>query len=234
MNQDISKIHYEVLDHKRLKLFNSLAPLLVQSFVLSGGTALALQIKHRKSFDFDFFCDKEISSNLIGKLKNLIKISTLLVNTRDELSFMTPDDIKVSLIYYPFFKFKDDKFVELQNGIKLFTINEISAQKAYAIGRRGTYRDYYDLYSILKDSYLTLKEIIEISQKIYSSVFNPKLFLEQLVYFEDLTNFEIIPIDESLKTPDFKDVKLFLEKEVKNFLKDLELKNREHDPTSTN
>lgn len=219
MKKDISKIHYEVLDKKRLNLLNRLAPL-VKNFVLSGGTALALQIKHRKSFDFDFFSDQAISSSLIGKLKDLVEISTILVNTSDELSFMVSNDIKISFIYYPLLNIKHSGITELKNGIKLFSINEIAAQKAYTIGRRGTYRDYYDIYAILHGKHLTLKGIIESAQKVYGEIFNPKLFLEQLVYFSDLTNFEMIPADDSKKIPDSKEVKSYFEKEVRKILKD--------------
>lgn len=219
MKRDILKIHYEVLENRRLKLLNDLASL-VKDFVLSGGTALALQIKHRKSFDFDLFSDQEISSSLIGKLKDLIKISVILVNTSDELSFMVSDDIKVSFIYYPFFNIKQAKLIKLKNGLKMFSIDEIAAQKAYTIGRRGTYRDYYDIYALIKNKYLTLKDIIEFAKNIYGEIFNPKLFLEQLVYFDDLTNFEIIPADALQKIPDPKEVKSFLGKEVKKVLED--------------
>jgi len=217
MKKNISKIHYEVLDKKKLNLLNQLAPL-VKNFVLSGGTALSLQIKHRQSFDFDFFSKTEIPADFLARLKKGIKISSVLVNKPEELTIYDENDIKISFICYPFFKPTD--LIKLHNGIKLFSIKEIAAQKAYTIGRRGTYRDYFDIYAILCGQYLTLKKIIKVAEEIYDEIFNPKLFLEQLVYFNDLTNFEIIPVKGSDKTPNPEEVKSFLENEVKEVLKD--------------
>lgn len=50
-----SMLHLEILDQKR----QTLLPLVAtagQGFYLAGGTALALQLGHQDSIDFDFFC----------------------------------------------------------------------------------------------------------------------------------------------------------------------------------
>lgn len=215
MKKDISRIHYEILDSQKIKILDDLAKL-SKNFVLSGGTALALQINHRKSFDLDFFSQKEIPSNLLGKLKNLLKVTTVLVNSPDELSIMVLPEIKISFIYYPFSSNQD--LVTIKDNLRIFSVPILAAQKAYTIGRRGTYRDYFDIYAILKDKYLTLEKIIKRAQEIYGEIFNPKLFLEQLVYFDDLTNFEIIPVESSAALPSHDEVKSFLEEETKKIL----------------
>jgi len=220
MSKDTSRIHYEILDKKRLEILGKLAPL-TANFVLSGGTALSLQINHRKSYDFDFFANRAISVNLLPDLQKIVPIDRVLVNNSDELSVMTTDNIKISFIYYPFLK--KSELIEIQNGIKILPISVIASQKAYTIGRRGTYRDYFDIYSILKGECLSLAEIIKVAQEIYGNeIFNPKLFLEQLVYFDDLTNFEIIPVESSKVLPGSDEVKLYLQEEVKKVLKDWE------------
>jgi hypothetical protein len=48
-------MHTEALTKEGLQLFPSLAAF--DDFYLAGGTALALQIGHRLSVDFDLFCD---------------------------------------------------------------------------------------------------------------------------------------------------------------------------------
>jgi len=47
-------LHWEILDEKRLGMVAKLRPF-KKNFYLAGGTALALQIGHRTSMDFDFF-----------------------------------------------------------------------------------------------------------------------------------------------------------------------------------
>ena len=50
--------------------------------------------------------------------------------------------------------------------VKILPVKEIAAMKAYTLGRRGTFKDYVDLYFILKDGHATLEEIKGIAKKI--------------------------------------------------------------------
>jgi len=61
------KLHLDILDKPRTTLLKKLTTH-TKGFILSGGTALALQLGHRKSFDFDFFSQTEIPANLLEKL----------------------------------------------------------------------------------------------------------------------------------------------------------------------
>lgn len=215
MTKNILNLHLEILDNKRQKLLEDLLPY-VQDFILSGGTALALQLKHRKSFDFDFFSFSQISRKLLKKLSEDLEIQNIAVDTTDELTFFTKNNIKITFLYYPFKP--HFKIMDLENGLSIFPVQEIALQKAYTIGRRGEYRDYFDLYAILKNDYISLSDIMNFAKKVYGQVFDEKIFLEQLVYFGDLTNFEIIPFD-STSIPKPEDVKQFFEELVKNYIK---------------
>lgn len=195
MNKSILKIHLDILDSKRKELLKKLLPF-VENFVLGGGTALSLQINHRISFDFDFFTFSPVPKQLLEKLSKEIRIGNIVIDTSDELTFLTEDEIKVTFLYYPFKAGLEP--VESENGLKLFSVKEIAIQKAYAIGRRGEYRDYFDLYTILTGLHIGLKEIIDEAKQVYKSVFDEKLFLEQLVYFGDIANFKVIPITGKL------------------------------------
>ena len=66
-------------------------------FYLAGGTALALQIGHRVSVDFDLFCEGDISKDLLPKLKKVFpeyksEISPL-INNPEELTGDVVGDI---------------------------------------------------------------------------------------------------------------------------------------------
>lgn len=214
MNKNILKIHEGVLDKDKHELLDKLLPY-AKDFVLAGGTALALQINHRKSFDFDFFSSHQIPKNFLEKLSNTIPIANVAIDSADELTFFTRNKIKVTYLHYPFgHAFSIET---LENGLKIFGIKDIAIKKAYTIGRRGEYRDYFDLYTILKNNYVDLAELINFAKKIYGSVFDEKIFLTQLVYFEDLRNFDIIPVNGS-KLPKPEEVKHFFEKLIKNYI----------------
>lgn len=216
MNENISKIYLNILDQKRQEVLSKLQPILAD-FVLGGGTALALQIKHRQSFDFDFFTLKPIEKNLLEKVSQLgfSNIETIF-DTENELSLIIDRTIKITFLLYPFSKIFDRVFSG-QN-MRIFSLSGLAAQKAYTIGRRGVWRDYYDVFSLLNNHYFTLKEVVELATQEYGDIFNSKLFLSQLVYFHDIHDFEIEPIESGLTIKSSDEVKSFLEEEVKNYL----------------
>ncbi|MCX6810249.1 MAG: nucleotidyl transferase AbiEii/AbiGii toxin family protein [Candidatus Berkelbacteria bacterium] len=214
MQQTISKLQREILSQEQLRLLSVLENHF-KDFILGGGTALAMQIKHRKSFDFDFFSPKAIPKNLLLKIKEIVPVDRVALDTNDELTIYSKN-IKITILYYPFVEvFKN---TATDKDLRYFPLSIIAAQKAYAIGRRGAYRDYYDLYSILNQKYLTLEEIIKNSEDIFAAVFNSKIFLEQLVYFDDLTDFEILPIDETHNITSQDTVKRFFESIVLEYV----------------
>ncbi|MFC1815390.1 hypothetical protein ACFL0M_05470 [Thermodesulfobacteriota bacterium] len=70
-------------------------------------------------------------------------------------------------------------------------IVEIGAMKAYALGRRCMWKDYIDLYFLLKFK-LSIDALIAKAKEIFENNFNSKLFREQLCYFDDIDNSESI------------------------------------------
>lgn len=159
-------------------------------FCLAGGTALALQIGHRMSVDFDLFSEKDIPDDLFDKVKKIFfdKSLSLSVNDTNELTVFI-DGIKTTFLKYPF-----PTILSVVNyeGVGLLSVKEVAATKAYTIGRRGSYKDYIDLYFIISGGYFSLEEIIALAEKKYGSEFNSRLFLEQLIYLEDIKDIEII------------------------------------------
>ena len=60
--------------------------------------------------------------------------------------------------------------------------------KAFELGGRAKWKDYVDLYFILKDHY-TIEDIAKRAVINFGGAFNKKLFKEQLSYFKDI-NYE--------------------------------------------
>ncbi len=180
--------------------------------ILGGGTALALQLGHRQSIDFDFFCSKLISSKLILKIKDIFGEIKILINNSDELTFLTPNKVKITFLYYPFkFNSQPLNFEDL----KLLNILDISATKAYALNRRASIKDYIDIYTILKSG-ITLPQIIKKAINIFGELFSEKLFLSQLLFMEDIdpSSFgEILFIGKN--KPDFKQIQNYFKEQIK-------------------
>lgn len=64
----------------------------------------------------------------------------------------------------------------------------LAAMKAFALGRRAKWKDYLDLYFILKDFH-TFREIADKATEIFKEQFSEKLFKMQLGYFKGI-NYE--------------------------------------------
>ena len=164
----------------------------INDFYLAGGTALTLQIGHRISVDFDLFTEKEILKSHLSLVKKVFRDSVIAVsvNNSEELTLFI-DEVKVTFLAYPFPVVLD--FVVFEK-MPMLDIKELAATKAYTIGRRGSYRDYVDLYFVLSEKMILLEEILELAKKKYAHEFNGRLFLEQMAYLDDIDDTEIMPL----------------------------------------
>ena len=170
----------------------SLLPLIRRfnsSFYLVGGTALALQLGHRRSVDFDLFTDKNFDSLDIRTTikKQRHTINRVLIETKTEFTLFV-DNTKMTFYVYPYSVKHQTNF---ENIISLPDTLTIATMKAFALGRRAKWKDYVDLYFILRHH--SLKEIVSKAHEYYTvGEFDEKLFREQLAYFKDLDYSESI------------------------------------------
>lgn len=163
-------------------------------FYLAGGTALALQLGHRVSADFDLFSEVDISAALLPLVQKTFDKSPfqISVNSREELTVFV-NGVKITFLNYPFPVLEN--MVEY-GGLKMLGVSEIAATKAYTIGRRGSFKDYVDLYFAVKKKIIDLDGIMGRADKKYGGYFNGRLFLEQLIYLDDIEDTEIIFLKE--------------------------------------
>ena len=174
-------MHKEILSQEQQGLF----PLLQKfqgEFGLVGGTAIALHLGHRRSIDYDLFSDKEFRNiSLERDIRGVVGIERVLINRGGELTFVS-DGVKVTFFQYPFHIPFDKDFDGM---IRLPELLTLAAMKAFAVGKRAKWKDYVDIYFLLKDHY-SLKDIAIRSKEIFGSEFNEKIFRTQLSYFDDI------------------------------------------------
>lgn len=184
----IGKLHKEVLSDEALTVLGKSKFLRLQGFYLAGGTALAMQIGHRKSIDLDFFHHQPIKKTLLSEVEEQLDASAqIILKTTKELT-LNILGIKITFLHYPF----DLSFETVKtDSVHLASINDIASMKAYALGRRQSLKDYIDLYTVFKNGYTTLDSVMTDCQKKYKGVWNDRLFLEQLLYTDDLEEEEI-------------------------------------------
>lgn len=203
---------YDILDKKRLEVLPLLGEF-KEDFYLAGGTALALQLGHRDSVDFDFFTDKNIDTNkLFKKVKKVFKGRTIkkIQEEKNTLTVIIDDNIKISFFTYNYPLL--EVFV-IEKHLKLASILDISCMKLSAIISRSTLKDYVDLYFVLQE--LKLTQLLEGVVRKFSSI-DYNLILKSLVYFDDIIDEPII----------FKNNKSVSKGELEDFFEKIVLENR--------
>ena len=193
MKNNTLKLRFDLLTESQRQIFLKLKEI-APGGVLGGGTAIMLLAGHRKSFDFDVFLAQPLKKQLLLSVKALFgkKLERPLVDSVDELSLQISQNTKISFIHFPFKPLYKTIFTD---SIPLFAKEDLASNKAYAIGRRGVWRDYVDLFYLLKNG-LKFEKVVRDAQKRFGGTFSEKLFFEQLTYFGDISDFTIEYIGE--------------------------------------
>jgi len=183
---------------------------MIDYIYLAGGTGLALQIGHRKSYDLDFFIDREFEvDEVIDFLKN--NFDTQLEMSDKKTIKAQIDGVRFSLFYYDYpLLSKFEKFGK----INLASIKDISAMKLVAITNRGAKRDFIDIYFISKIE--DLEKLLNYYKKKYKKV-KPNIYnvLKGLVYFDDADD---EPMPRMIKGVSWDEVKEYFRDEVKRIV----------------
>lgn len=180
---------------------------------MAGGTALALQIGHRTSLDFDFynkrrFDTQELREEFDGKFQGVREIH--LKPNSMEIEIGT---IGLSFFFYRYGLIKKPIVFE---GILLASKEDIAAMKILAISQRGKRRDFIDIYFLMKE--FGLKSILDFTKEKYP-MFNVYVGLQGLVYFEDAEDDPAKGRFKLLKEFNWSEIKKYIIKEVAYFKK---------------
>jgi len=172
-----------VLTSEQMELAERLLPQ-CHRFYMVGGTALALHIGRRRSLDFDLASRKPLKPFDLerGLMAHGFALERVATATADEFSVFI-EGIRVTFLSFPF-EVRHD-LLWPRGKISPPDIPSPAAMKAYALGRRGEWKDYADLYFVLKFK-LDTETLIEKAEEIFTGHFNARLFREQLCYFEDI------------------------------------------------
>ena len=151
----------------------------LHSFNLVGGTALSLQIGHRKSIDLDLFTQTDFVADEI--LQHLLDngYSPQVRHAQKQTLIIEIEGIKVDFIRFRY-PFAND--ILLWEDIRLADIRDIACMKIDAIMGRGKKKDFCDLYFLLQR--FSLKDMMT----WYANMFqHSTLFhvFKSLTWFED-------------------------------------------------
>ena len=151
------------------KVFERISKLeTIKPYLLVGGTALSLQIGKRLSEDLDFMKWKtspndksEVAWYKINKeLESIGIVESVDVLDFDMVEFVF-EGVKLSFYSAPRTRPTHLKEIPHMNNIRLADVESIGVMKMEVMLRRNTFRDYYDIYSILKEGHNLHKMIDE-------------------------------------------------------------------------
>lgn len=198
-------LHLSALPKEQLDIYPRLREVTNLGFVLFGGTAVALQLGHRQSIDFDFFCASDISG-MQNELLNLRGIdvaqiitqepNTLIFRTNGEVfkakdgicesldgNFQTKGGVKLSF-------FGGLEFVKFANvldgyGVKLADLKSLLVTKLKATCDRAEFKDYIDIVAILQSGKVGLSEALGEIPRYFGEGYPLVNIVKGLTYFED-------------------------------------------------
>jgi len=159
-------LYYEAISPQALELLKRLLRLsFATELRLAGGTALALQIGHRRSIDIDLF--GKLTEDDLSIVEELGKAGTVITlsQTRN-IKVYAIDGIKVDLVNYPYPWLEDPKILD---DLRLASVSDIAAMKLAAVTGRGTRKDFTDIYFLLE--HFSMKEMLALYNKKYHDGF---------------------------------------------------------------
>jgi hypothetical protein len=166
------------------------------SFVLCGGTAVALHIGHRTSVDFDFIASEEFDSDALYQSATFLANSQTLQKAANTLTCQVDRDGPVRLSFFgtPSIRLIQPPIVAPDINLKIASLLDLAGMKAAVVQKRAEAKDYVDLDAIMNQGGIQLPTALAAAGAIYGRSFNPELTLKSLCYFED-GNLAALPKD---------------------------------------
>lgn len=187
----------ETLPQAQRELWEALAPAASMGLVLYGGTAIALQLGHRQSIDFDFFSNAALDKDELRRRLPLIDAAilqdepnTLVVSARlpagaVKLSFF--GGLRIGRVGEP--RFSSD-------GVLLVaSLLDLLATKLKAMLDRAEAKDYLDLAALLRAG-VALEDGLAAFRAMFQG--EPAVALKAIGYFGDGDLSSVGPADRAL------------------------------------
>jgi len=152
-------------------------------FYLAGGTALALQIGHRRSIDLDFFSESdEVDEGSRQKIIQALKpVGIQVIENVGGNLLMLANGIHTGFFSYSYPLLEETTHLE---NVRLAAIIDIGLMKFDALITRGSRKDYYDLFFIARQ--IPIQQLLEYGDKKYT-YYRDFAFtvIEQMVAFDN-------------------------------------------------
>ena len=176
----------DILPDEQRALWPALARV-PESFVLYGGTALALRLGHRTSVDFDFFSSEALEFDALFTIP-FVRDAEVLQQEPATLSVSTPRTDTSVPVKVSFFGELDMGRVghpqQTEDGVVwVASMLDLFATKLKVLLQRIAARDYEDIAAILRSG-ISLEDGLGAAVALYGPQFPPMEAVKTLAWFE--------------------------------------------------
>ncbi|MDP4267154.1 MAG: nucleotidyl transferase AbiEii/AbiGii toxin family protein [Bacteroidota bacterium] len=150
----------------------------LDKFYLVGGAALSLQTGKRISFDIDLFSENSFNNQyMLSVLQD--KFPLKVIDIKENTLNLMIKDCKTDIITY---KYPLLRPIIYENGLRIISVEDISAMKLAAIGNRGSKKDFFDIYFILQK--YSIEQILSFFKEKFNTT-QTYFIIRSMTYFED-------------------------------------------------
>jgi hypothetical protein len=178
-------------------------------FYLAGGTALALQLGHRRSVDLDFFSETdEVRPEMHRQAVQVLEAfhPTIVEQAWGNL-LLVVEELRVGFFGYGYPLMVPPTPAE---GVPLASLADIGLMKMDAVVTRASRKDFHDLYAIAP--HISLRALLDLAPAKYPSVRDfEAMGVRAMVYFDRADQEEPIPL---LQAVDWETVKAFFREQA--------------------
>lgn len=183
----------------------------LKDYAFVGGSAVALHLKHRKSEDLDFFTWDGAFYQPLDMQKQWGDWEKVQLLTQSD----TQMDALLNHVKVTFFNAGWEFLKPAQaSAFNLTSLPLLAAMKVHTLFLRAKYRDYYDLYFIVRE--LGVEQVYENAKYILKDL-TQKLFFSALTYIDDVEDDNIEHL-EPAEIITKQEIRAYFEAEIKRFL----------------
>ncbi|MDB9526953.1 nucleotidyl transferase AbiEii/AbiGii toxin family protein [Oscillatoria sp. CS-180] len=161
-----------------------------KDFVLYGGTAIALQLGHRKSIDFDFFSHKPFNPDNLHRTIPYLQQAEAIQREPNTLTCLvnpenTTDPVKVSFFGDLPLQTVRKPLLASDNRLKVADLLDLLGTKCATVSARIEQKDYIDIHAILQRTQHSLSDGLAAAKTIYNKQYHPFMTLKALSSYKE-------------------------------------------------
>ena len=145
------KARTDILPDAQRRLLPQLAPLRRLGWVLYGGTAIALQLGHRTSVDFDFFTDRALDRDALRSALTWLDAASVIQDEPDTWTLLAPPaDAPVKVSFFGGLGFgRVGDPLPIEEGLLIASLDDLLGHKLKVLLQRVEAKDYRDIAAML-------------------------------------------------------------------------------------